>query len=229
MTPTATTARLLRGGYVAAALADSWLAGRPTEGRSARRLTKPLLMPLLAASVRADPRAATSPLLRSTLTAQAGAWGGDVALLGAGTRPFLAGVGAFAVGHVASLRGLQRVGGPGPLHRTPGARAAAAAWLGTAPVLAYSVARRDRVLVGPVLGYSVLLAGLAARASHLDPTLPPAARRSASAGAWLFMVSDTLLATRTFVLGEPSPILDRAVMLTYTAAQGLLAHAAARA
>lgn len=221
-------ASLLRAAYVVTALVDSWLAGRPEHQRTPRRVTKPLLMPLLAASVHTDPRGTASPLRRSTLAAQAGAWMGDVALLGSGTRPFLAGIAAFAVGHAASLRGLQQVGGPGPLHRTPGARAAAGAWLGTAPVLAYAVGRRDRDLVGPVVGYSVLLAGLAARASHLDPSLPLAARRCAAAGAWTFLVSDTLLATRTFVLAEPSPAIDRAVMLTYTAAQLLLAEAAAR-
>lgn len=220
-------APLLRAGYVGIALADSWLAGRSAEQRRARRLTKPALMPLLAASVVTDPRSVSSPLRRSTPAAQAGAWAGDVALLGSGTRPFLAGVAAFAVGHVVSLRGLQRVSGPGPLRRTRGARAAAGAWLGTAPALAYAVGRRDPSLVGPVAGYSVLLAGLAARAGHLDPTLPVATRRCAAAGAWTFLASDTLLATRTFVLPGPSPLVDRAVMLTYTAAQLLFAEATA--
>ena len=58
-----TTARRLRAAYVVVAAADTLLAG--TEGERAHRarlLSKPLLMPLLAASLATDPRAATSPL-----------------------------------------------------------------------------------------------------------------------------------------------------------------------
>ena len=223
------TSGSLRAGYAGLALLDSWLAGRPPHRRRARLLTKPLLMPMLAGSLLTDPRARDARLRRSTLLAQAGAWGGDVALLGAGTRPFLAGVGLFAAGHLGSLAGMRRLAGPTPLRQTPGGRVAAGIWLTTAPVLAYAVARRGPVLVAPVLAYAALLATLAARASHLDPDLPVDARRRAAAGAWTFLVSDTLLATRTFVLAAPNPGLDRAVMLTYTSAQLLLSEAATRA
>ncbi|WP_445257452.1 lysoplasmalogenase family protein [Nocardioides aurantiacus] len=220
---------MLRASYVALALADSWAAGgRSHSARRSRRVTKPLLMPTLSLSLLTDPRATTSPLRRSTLAAQDGGWAGDVALLGDGRRSFLTGVGAFAVGHLASLSGLHAVRGPGALRSTSAARTAAAVWLATAPLLTYAAARRDRVLIAPVLSYAALLALLAARAAHLDPALPRDARRCAAAGAWTFLLSDTLLATRSFVLDESPPALDRAVMLTYTAAQLLLAEAAAR-
>ena len=65
-------------------------------------------MPVLSASLATNERAVGSPLRTSTLVAQAGGWGGDVALLGAGTKPFLAGVGSFGVGHVAYVAGFLR-------------------------------------------------------------------------------------------------------------------------
>ncbi|KQT94132.1 hypothetical protein ASG49_04265 [Marmoricola sp. Leaf446] len=224
------TARTLRRGYVALALVDSWAAGsRTTSARRLRRVTKPLLVPTLATAFVADPRAAGSPLRRSTLAAQAGGWVGDVALLGHGRRSFLGGVTAFAMGHAATLHGLQHLAGPPPLRESYGARAAAGVWVATAPLLTYAAARRDAALAAPVVSYAALLAGLAARAGHLDASLPPRSRHLLAAGAWTFLLSDTLLATRTFVLEDASPALDRAVMLTYTAAQLLLAEGAARA
>ena len=224
-----TTSTALRGGYAALALADSWAAGgRSHSSRRLRSVTKPLLMPTLWLSLLTDPRARTSPLRRSTLASQVGGWAGDVALLAEGRRSFLAGVGAFATGHLASLSGLHAVRDPEPLRFDSTARAAAVVWAGTAPLLTYAAARHDRVLAAPVLSYAALLALLAARAGHLDPALPRDARRCAAAGAWTFLLSDTLLATRSFVLDESPPTLDRAVMITYTAAQLLLAEAAAR-
>ena len=43
------------------------------------------------------------------------------------------------------------------------------------------------------------------------------------------MLSDTLLGIRKFVLADPPPGLDTAVMATYTTAQFLLSEGAARA
>ncbi len=42
------------------------------------------------------------------MAAQVGGWGGDVALLGEGTKPFLVGAGSFGLGHVAYLTGFLR-------------------------------------------------------------------------------------------------------------------------
>ena len=108
-------------------------------------------MPVLAASLATNPRAADSPLRTSTLVAQAGGWGGDVALLGEGTKPFLAGVGSFGVGHVAYLAGFLRQHGHSAVREAAGPTAVAGSWALTAPVMAFLAARRKRELGGPVL------------------------------------------------------------------------------
>ena len=74
-----------------------------------------------------------------------------------------------------------------------------------------------------------MLAAMVVRATHLDPTLSPASRRLTAAGAGMFMLSDTLLGVRKFVLTDPPPALETAVMATYTTAQFLLSEGAARA
>ena len=74
-----------------------------------------------------------------------------------------------------------------------------------------------------------MLATMVVAATHLDPTLSPASRRLTAAGAGMFMLSDTLLGIRKFVLADPPAGLETAVMATYTTAQFLLSEGAARA
>ena len=93
--------KVLAGAYVALAVADAVLAGRP--GATARRLryvTKPALMPVLATASR---RAGGG---RALTAAQALSWGGDVALLGQGPRAFQGGLGSFLGAHLAYVAGL---------------------------------------------------------------------------------------------------------------------------
>ncbi len=224
------TSTKLKLGYVALAAADTWLSSQP--GRLAHRarfVTKPLLMPVLGASLATNERAVGSPLRTSTLVAQAGGWGGDVALLGEGTKPFLVGAGSFGLGHLAYVSGFLRRRDHRPARNDRSVRVVAGSWAATAPLMAYLAGRQKRELGGPILGYATLLAGMAAAASHLDPTVPASARRLTAAGAALFMVSDSLLGFRKFALTDPPPELETAVMATYTAAQFLLSEGAARA
>ena len=228
--PRPSTSRRLTLAYAGLAVVDTWLAGsRHSAAHRARFVTKPLLMPTLAGSLATDARAARSPLRTSTLLAQAGGWGGDVALLGSGTRPFLVGVGSFALGHAAYLAGFWRHRAAAPIVTDPGARLVAGTWLLTAPALAVLAARQHRELGLPVLGYATVLAATTAAAAHLDPALSPAGRRLTAAGAALFLVSDSLLAVRKFVLADPPPALESAVMATYISAQLLLREGASRA
>ena len=225
-----TTPTRLKLAYAGLAAVDTWLSGQHAPlAHRARFLTKPLLMPVLAASLATDPRATGSPLRTSTLAAQAGGWGGDVALLGEGTRPFLTGAGSFAVGHVAYLTGFLRHRSPAPVTGNSRARVVAALWLTSAPVVAAMAARRHRELGAPVFGYSTMLALMAAAAGHLDPAISPTSRRLTAAGAGLFMLSDSMLGVRKFVLADPPAALETGVMATYTAAQFLLSEGAARA
>jgi uncharacterized membrane protein YhhN len=221
----------LKFGYVALAATDAWLAGSTrSSAHLARRLTKPLLMPVLAASLVTSARAKRSPLRATTLTAQAFGWGGDVALMGEGDDAFLVGSGSFALGHAAYILGFQRnrTGGSSILDE-PRTRALVAIWAGSAPVLAWGAARKDPRLGMAVAGYSAILTAMVATASRLDDDLPKSARRLAALGAGLFMVSDTILGTRTFLLRSSPERLETVVMATYTTAQLLLSEAAARA
>ena len=93
--------------------------------------------------------------------------------------------------------------------------------------MALMARRTEPELGGPVLGYATMLAAMAARPTTSTPTCPPASRRLTAAGAGLFMLSDTLLGIRKFVLTDPPPALETAVMATYTAAQFLLSEGAA--
>lgn len=230
----------LRLAYVATATVDTLLAGSPSRvAQRARFVTKPVLMPLLAGSLATSQRASFSPLRTSTLVALGFGWGGDVALLGQGTRSFTAGAASFGAGHVAYMTGFLRHRNRSVrLRQTRGARLALGLWAGAGPVMALAAARQERGLGPAVAGYTGLLAGTFATGNHLDASLPRAARRLTGLGAALFLVSDTVLGVRQFLLplvfhGEPPTRLDlaleRTVMGSYTAAQLLLAEGAARA
>lgn len=181
------------------AAADTLLAasGRHRE----RRLTKPLLMPLLA-------------LDRDASTRRALGLGGlgDVALLGAGQAAFTAGLGAFLLGHVAWVRTLRDRPGGGLVHRRPVLAVPYVLVLAGFNAYLWSRTGRDRV---PVLVYSAALTATAVTA--LDSGDPRAAL-----GGLLFLGSDGLLALERFA-GVELPAHEGLVMASYTAAQALLA------
>ncbi|QES40847.1 lysoplasmalogenase [Streptomyces venezuelae] len=168
---------------------------------------KPLLMPLLAAYValRNGPR----PLIAALLFG----WGGDTFLLFDAEPAFLAGMGSFAAGHVCYLVLFKRYGVRAPRARGAGLVAAyAVALIGTVALLWPDLPADMR---GPVAGYSLLLTAMAFGATRLGP--------AAAAGGALFLLSDTLIATG--VADWPQlPRPDFAIMLTYIAAQFLLAQ-----
>ena len=187
-------------------------------------------MPTLAARLASDPVAQASPLRTSTLLGQAGGWGGDVLLMGSGTPSFAAGMASFAAGHAAYITGFRRHRDRGSdLRSRPATRAVAALWAGSAPVLALGAYRQEKVLGPAVLGYSAALATMVATAAHLDRSIPADARRLLLAGAATFLLSDTILGARKFLLTDPPERLESVVMATYTAGQLLLAEGAARA
>lgn len=221
------TSTKLKLAYVAIAATDTWLSGSSDHRlHRARVLTKPLLMPTLMASLITNPRAATSPLRTSTLVAQAGGWGGDLTLMGDGPENFVAGSGSFAVGHAAYITGFLANRSKTPRR---GPKAIAGLWAATGPAMAFNASRVDRRLGPTIAGYSGTLASMVAASTQLDPALPRSARRLTFLGAAMFMLSDSLLGTRKFLLKNPPPRLESAVMATYTGAQLLLSEGAARA
>lgn len=223
-------ALLATSGYAALAILDSALAGSARR-RSTRRITKPLLMPALLVATRSatPPAARGTALARGTFAAQVFSWGGDIALLGRGERAFLTGLGSFLAAHVGYIAAFasarDRTGTP--LGR-PLVRAAAAIWVTATPVMAVAAHRRSPALAGPVAGYGTALAAMVAASGALDPEQDATGRRAVAAGTGLFLVSDSLLGAQRFLLAESRPSLERAVMVTYAAGQGLIALGVAR-
>ncbi|GAB3034198.1 hypothetical protein GCM10011376_20820 [Nocardioides flavus (ex Wang et al. 2016)] len=213
---------LLPATYVGLAVVDSLAAGRRSAAaRRLRYVTKPLLMPTLAAtSGRGGDR---TVLATSTRAAQAFSWGGDVALLSTGERAFLSGVGSFFGAHVAYVAAFSSVRGPRDDWDTTGLGVTLGLWLTAAPVMGVAAGREDPALRAPVAAYATILSAMFASSHVLSRSLPAGSRRCIRAGTALFVVSDFVLATQRFLLREPRPALDSFVMATYTAGQGLIA------
>lgn len=185
--------------YLALATADTVLAAR--DATRARRLTKPLLMPVLA-------RGRDRPTQRALALSGAG----DVALLADGRVAFTAGLGSFLAAHLAWLRALRDRPGGGRVAARPAlALPYAAAWVLLNGVL-WRHTGADR---WPVVLYSAALTATAVAA------LDTGDARAAAGGA-LFLTSDALLALERFA-GVHLPAHEGLVMATYTAAQLLLA------
>ncbi|GHG70882.1 lysoplasmalogenase [Streptomyces griseocarneus] len=187
---------------VAAVHLGALLAGATT----AAHVTKPALMPLLAAYVlvRGGPRLLAVALLLGC--------GGDTLLQTGRESLFLVGMGSFAAGHVCYLVLFARHG------RRAGARAYrltaayAAVWIAVLALLWPGLEADLRV---PVALYSLLLTVTALRATGVGAW--------AGAGGVLFLLSDTLIAGG--LAGWPqAPVPQFWIMLTYAAAQYLLAH-----
>jgi uncharacterized membrane protein YhhN len=174
-------------------------------------------MPLLAAATR------TSATRRGITTAQALSWAGDLALLRDGDRAFLAGLGAFAGAHLAYVHAFASDGDRLDAPLTPGVRAAAALLVTAAPTMTFAAHRSSPGLAAPVAVYAALLAAMFGTASRLDTALDRTARRQVQAGAALFLVSDTLLATQRFLLHTHVRPLETVVMATYAGGQALIA------
>ena len=216
----------LLAAYTALAGADSALAGSThPRAETARRVTKPLLLPILMASQVAPPR--TGVRRRSTLAAQMLSWVGDLALMSPREPAFLAGMAAFAGGHAAYIAGW-RADGARPGRDAPSTRALAALTAVGAPAMALGAARHERALALPVGAYAVTLAAMAAHACVAPGSR--SGRLLTVAGSLLFVASDATLGSRRFWLDSASPAsqarAERTVMATYTAAQLLLSEGA---
>lgn len=211
--------------YAVCAVADAALAAGADRGNRGRLVTKPLLMPLLHAATR--PQGPPDVLARSTAAAQLLSWCGDMALLGRGRGAFLAGVGSFAGAHVSYVAGFLSVRDPQASWRDAGPLAAGTVGLLLTPVLAGAAGRRDPGLSLPVAAYAAILAGMVASSTMVDRRLPSRALRKIATGTGLFMLSDALIGVQRFLRQEPSPPLEAAIMLTYTAGQWCIADGVA--
>ncbi|WP_183094719.1 lysoplasmalogenase [Nocardioides stalactiti] len=217
----------LKAAYVGLAALDTALSAshRPAAHR-ARYVTKPLLMPVLSASLATTPGTSLSARL-PVLAAQAGGWVGDVSLLSEEKKPFAVGTTAFGLGHLAYLAAFvpRRRREPG-LVADPRARTLALVWATSAPLMAWNARRAGVAAV--VAPYSAVLTSMVVAATRLDASTSTAGRRLVAAGALTFLASDSTLGMRKFVLDDPSPLVEGAVMATYTSAQFLISEGAGR-
>ncbi|MFI9201005.1 lysoplasmalogenase [Streptomyces sp. NPDC053048] len=170
------------------------------------QVTKPALMPLLAAHVlaRGGPRLLAAALLLGC--------GGDTLLQTGRETLFLVGMGSFAAGHVCYLVLFARHGSPGGARTRRLAAGYAVAWAVTVALLWPGLEAGLRV---PVVLYSLLLTAMALGATR--------ARLWAGAGGALFLLSDTLIAGG-LARWPQAPVPQFWIMLTYIAAQCLLAQ-----
>jgi len=166
------------------------------------QLTKPALMPVLAAyaALRGGPRPLVAALLCGC--------GGDVLLQLGGEAAFLAGMGCFAAGHLCYLTLFARSG-----RRRTAAWVACgygAIWLGSTAALWPGL---DAGLRVPVAAYSLLLTAMALGALRAGPWT--------GLGGALFLLSDGLIAAGLADWPRP-PVPQFWIMATYLAAQCLL-------
>lgn len=201
--------RILLAGFGLAAVID--LISLAAGCGAGHTVAKPLLMPLLAGycAVRGAPRLLLAALLLG--------WGGDVLLLSDAEPAFLAGMTSFAAGHVCYLALFHAYGSPRA--RTGVLAPAYASALVATVVLLWPDLPAG--LRGPVAGYSVLLTAMACASAVRFGLV-------VGLGGALFLLSDTLIATG--VADWPQlPRPDFWIMLTYIAAQLLLAGGTLRA
>ncbi|MDH6114144.1 putative membrane protein YhhN [Kitasatospora sp. MAP12-15] len=237
-------ARGLLGAFAATSAAH--LGALLTDSKALELVTKPALMPLLAAHVLSTrgpgartrrsgvdqlntPAGATLPeepaadaphprraarLLVPALLASAA---GDALLQADSEAAFLAGMGAFAAAHVCYVTMFAQQGALTDRRRAALVSAAyATAWV----VLISQLWPGLGALQIPVAGYSLLLASTAVTSAGLG--------LRAGLGGGLFLLSDTLIATRIAGWRE-LPGHEFWIMSTYVAAQYLLATAALKA
>lgn len=196
------------------------VAGRPR----ARRFTKTLLMPLVAARLLATAGSQERALRNHTLAALALSTAGDATILGESDRALTGGAAWFGLAQLAYVRGFHAAG----------SRPTAAA---TAPVVLAAAAGiagywRPAGPLRPVLAtYPPLLATMAITAAGLKAALPEPAAARVTLGARVFLASDTLVGAQRFLGLRPRwrTALEVPAMLTYVAAQYLIADGVAKA
>lgn len=231
-----TVARAAAGAYALLAAADTLLAAsRSPTRRRFRLVTKPLLMPALGTSFSASLSGRDinqGGLLRGgTVAGQALSGAGDIALLGKGDTAFLAGLGAFLGAHVAYTAGFASAGRRlSDTSQLTGTKVAGLAFATLAPVMGWAAARTRTDMTVPVVVYAGALTAMFAASTRLEAGVPHRARGTVVAGTALFLASDAILASRRFLLvQEPLPLVDAAVMATYTLGQGFIAAGVSQA
>lgn len=176
--------------------------------------TKPLLMPtLLAGFLFALPRIRSEIAVLGTIAITL-SWLGDITLGSVGEIWFLVGLGFFLLAHVAYVALFLRQLRTGPPNWW--ALVYAAWWVGLVVVLWPHLGN----LLIPVAVYGLVLGAMGA--------IGLSCNRWIAIGGALFVVSDSLLGLNRFHPEFELPLVHVLIMLTYIAAQGLIAYGAIR-
>jgi uncharacterized membrane protein YhhN len=216
------TTRVLLAAYVVIGVVNvvAELLGTVT----AASLTKPLLMPVLAAWLlayrRENRRGDALPIaLRWLIVGLVFAWLGDLLLMGEGDAFFISGIAAFLLMQVSYIVAFTRVPGPGLVRAWKIALVPyVIVWL----VLNILVSPGVGALRLPVLVYSVVLIGMAIAALDLVIRVPQNLGWRVAIGAAVFVVSDACIALTAFGPLSDSPALSAFVMATYIVAQAMI-------
>lgn len=175
---------------------------------------KPLLMPILLAGLLfALPRVRSEIALLGTL-ALALSWLGDVTLGSVAEFSFLVGLGFFLLAHLAYIALFLRRMKTSPLRAW--ALAYVVWWIALLAILWPHLG--DLLL--PVAVYGLVLGAMGAIALSCN--------RWIAVGGVLFAVSDSLLGINRFHPDFEWPLVHVAIMLSYLAAQGLIAYGVVR-
>lgn len=192
------------------AVSAAHLAAQLAGSDIAQTVTKPLLMPaLLVWAVTAVP---TSRLRTLLLVALVWSWLGDLGLMPDGERWFLLGLGAFLVAQLTYAAAFLPYREHSLLARPVTALPYGVVLVGLLAVLWSDLG--DLRL--PVIVYAVVIVSMAVLATGLN--------RATALGAGLFVLSDALIALNALTGTLSLPAHGFWVMLTYLAAQGLLAQ-----
>lgn len=226
-------ARSLMSAYVLVGLVN--VIAVASANVSAEQLTKPLLMPLLIAWVLVEGRWPRSAPVLLLLTGLALSWIGDLLLLGDGDALFALGIAAFLLAQVAYLVSFTRVDGltfrrgilippRGPVRGLVVQHRALvlpfAACLIVLTLVLWPTAGFFRL---PFLVYGGALLAMSIGALDLVGRMPARAAWVVFAGSVLFVLSDALIALTALGPMVATGGTDALVMLTYIAAQGLIA------
>ena len=210
--------------FALAAIADLWMISSDT---GHRYFTKPLLMPLLALGYGLETRS-RDPLTRRVLAALFFSWLGDIFLMleDPGGRYFIIGLVSFLTAHLCYIWYFSRIPateGRSFVRHRPILLLAVLAYV---VELLYVLWPHLGGMKVPVLVYGIVIGTMLCFAFWQYGKVETRAARLLMLGAFLFVVSDSLLAINKF--RKPLPYGGFLVMLTYILAQYAIVRGSAR-
>ena len=193
--------------------------------------SKPFLIPILAIYFYLNTKEVTIPykksLINFILTALFLAWLGDVFLLFQAQNPlfFMLGLGSFLISHILYILTFKKSIQNKELGETKTLLIRAIPFIGTFILMfTFLYKSLDTVMLVAVPIYMLVIVTMAFMAMERTGKVLKASAEYVFFGAFLFMVSDSLLAIDIFVKTLTIPFAPVFVMLTYVAAQTLIVY-----